>query len=115
MSGPAGYAVSIAVGGAVALGTVAVTALAGVLVRGGGAGSYRAALARDAALRMAGALLGVTLGIGLGPPSVGAFVISFLMVYLLGYAVLIFGFGARAARDPAHGKMGQEADGNRAR
>ena len=56
------------------------------------------ALVAGPACRMAGALVGVTAGVGLKPPSVGLFVGSFLLVYVAGIAVVFFRFDGRAGR-----------------
>jgi len=62
---------------------------------GGRGGS---ALVVGPAFRMAGALVGVTAGVGLKPPSVGLFVGSFLLVYVAGIAVVFFRFEGKAGR-----------------
>lgn len=52
--------------------------------------STMAAMARRTAMRMVGAATGVLAGVAIGPPSFGAFVFSFLVVFLAGNAVLVF-------------------------
>lgn len=54
--------------------------------------SYMGTTARGSGLRMLGAVAGVLAGVGLGPPSVATFVVSFLVVFLAANAILFFRF-----------------------
>ena len=58
--------------------------------------STMAAMARGTALRMLGGATGVVAGVALEPPSVGVFVFSFLVVFLVANAVLVFRFSGAA-------------------
>jgi hypothetical protein len=56
------------------------------------------ALVAGPAFRMAGALAGIAVGVGLKPTRVGLFVGSFLVVYIAGIAVVFVRFEGRAGR-----------------
>ena len=92
------YLVSAALGSAVGLVLVVTTAIVGVRALRRGARAYLTASFRGAVWRMAGALVGVGAGLLLKPPSVAAFAVSFLMVYLTGNAILVFRFGRQLNR-----------------
>ena len=99
MTGLAAVFSGTLLGGAMAAGVAAVTAILGTLAARGGGVPVRAAFVTGPGLRMMGALFGVGLGVFMEPPSLAAFVIAFLAVYLAAQAVLIFRFGQLS--DPA--------------
>jgi hypothetical protein len=94
-----GYLISAGMGSLVGLLIVVATAIVGVRAMKRGARAYLDASVRGAVWRMAGALVGVTAGLALDPPSIATFAVSFLMVYLTGNAMLVLRFGRQLDRN----------------
>lgn len=101
----AGYLISAGMGSFVGLVIVVATAIVGVRAMRRGGRAYLDASVRGTVWRMAGALVGVSSGLALDPPSIATFALSFLMVYLTGNAMLVLRFGRQLDR-------GKDGSGN---
>ena len=115
MSGAAGGFVSAGLGAMIALALAGATAVAGFRALRRGPKAYLTASVRGTLWRMAGTLVGVAAVLLLGPPSVPAFVVAFLVVYLAAHVILALRFGAVLARQGGPRKEGMGRDGSGAR
>ncbi len=87
-------ALSAGLGALVGAGAAAGVA-AGIAAATRSARTLGGGVAAASGLRLAGAVAGITAGVLMKPPVVATFVLAFLVIYLAGQAVLIFGTGRR--------------------